>query len=52
MAKQSDRSKRADELIDELLSDCDSPEGFWGQEGLFAQLKKRIVERALRMSAG
>jgi len=39
--------RRQDELIDELLSDYDGPESFWGEEGIFSQLKKRIVERTL-----
>ena len=47
MAKQSSQEKRKHELIDELLKDYDGPESFWGESGLFAELKKRIVERAL-----
>jgi len=47
MAKQSPQDKRKQELIDELLTDYDGPESCWGESGLFAQLKKRIVERAL-----
>jgi hypothetical protein len=47
MAKQTDEQKRRDELIDELLKDYQGPESFWGQSGLFAQLKKRIIDRTL-----
>ena len=47
MAKQSSQDKRKQELIDELLTGYDGPSSFWGESGLFAQLKKRIVERAL-----
>ena len=47
MAKQLFQEKRKHELIDELLKDYDGPESFWGESGLFAELKKRIVERAL-----
>lgn len=47
MAKQTDGQKRRDQLIDELLKDYQGPESFWGESGLFSQLKKRIVERAL-----
>jgi len=43
MAKKTQQEK----LIDELLADYDGPESFWGESGLFAQLKKKIVERAL-----
>jgi transposase-like protein len=43
MAKKTQQEK----LIDELLADYDGPESFWGESGLFAQLKKRIVERTL-----
>ena len=47
MAKQSPQDKRKQRLIDELLTDYDGPESFWGESGIFAQLKKRIVECAL-----
>lgn len=47
MAKQSPEEKRKEELIDELLKDYDGPASFWGESGLFTQLKKQIVERAL-----
>jgi len=47
MAKQSDEQKRQQQLIDELLKDYKGPDSFWGESGLFAQLKKKIVERAL-----
>lgn len=47
MAKQTPQDKRKQQLIDELLKDYDGPESFWGEAGLFAQLKKQIVERAL-----
>jgi putative transposase len=36
-----------DKLIDQLIADYDGPESFWGKSGLFAQLKRRIVERTL-----
>jgi hypothetical protein len=39
--------KRKQELIDELIKDYDGPESFWGESGIFADLKKRIVERTL-----
>jgi len=47
MAKQTQQEKRKQKLIDELLSDYDGPESFWGDSGIFADLKKRIVERTL-----
>ena len=47
MAKQTQQEKQKEKLIDELLKDYDGPESFWGESGIFAQLKKRIVERAL-----
>ena len=47
MAKQTPEEKRKQELIDELLKDYDGPESFWGESGLFADLKRRIVERSL-----
>lgn len=36
-----------EQLIDELLKGYRGPESFWGESGLFAQLKKKIVERTL-----
>jgi len=47
MAKQTQQEKQKQKLIDELLRDYDGPESFWGKSGLFAQLKKRIIERVL-----
>jgi hypothetical protein len=40
--------KTQEQLIDELLKDYNSPESFWGETGIFAQLKKEIIERTLR----
>jgi transposase-like protein len=36
-----------EQLIDELLKDYKGPESFWGELGIFAQLKKKIIERTL-----
>ena len=36
-----------DEVIDELLQGYRRPEDLLGEEGLFKQLKKRLLERAL-----
>lgn len=47
MAKQTEEQKRRNVLIDELLKDYQGPESFWGQSGLWVQLKKRIIDRAL-----
>ena len=35
------------ELLDELLSDYETPKDLLGDEGLFKQLKKALLERAL-----
>ena len=35
------------ELLDELLTDCDKPEDLLGEDGLFKELKKALLERAL-----
>ena len=35
------------EIIDELLSNYKSPEDLLGDEGIFKQLKKALLERAL-----
>ncbi len=39
--------KTQEQLIDELLKDYKGPESFWGESGLYAQLKKKIIERTL-----
>jgi putative transposase len=39
--------KTQEQLIDELLKNYTGPESFWGETGLFSELKKKIVERAL-----
>src|SRR5436853_6425467 len=36
-----------DEVIEELLQGYSSPEDLLGEEGLFKELKKRLLERAL-----
>ena len=35
------------EIIDELLSDYKDPEDLLGEEGIFKELKKALLERAL-----
>ena len=47
MAKQVQKDKDKQNLIDELLKDYEGPESFWGESGLFSQLKKQIIERTL-----
>lgn len=39
--------KTQEQLIDDLLKDYKGPDTFWGETGLFAQLKKKIIERTL-----
>ena len=39
-------------LLDELLSDYETPEDLLGEEGLFKQLKKALLERALGAELG
>lgn len=36
-----------EQLIDELLKGYKGPESFWGKTGIFAQLKKKVIERTL-----
>ncbi|MEL6456531.1 MAG: IS256 family transposase [Cyanobacteria bacterium J06623_5] len=47
MARKKKDPHRVDDLLDELLEDCQSPEDILGEGGLMNQLKKRLVERAL-----
>jgi len=47
MAKKTQEQAKQERLIDELIKGYDGPESFWGETGIFAQLKKRIIERTL-----
>jgi hypothetical protein len=47
MTDTKEERKRQEQLIDELLKDYKGPESFWGQSGLYAELKKKIIERTL-----
>lgn len=47
MARKKNEPNRVEELLDELLQECKSPEDILGEGGLMKQLKKRLVERAL-----
>ena len=47
MARKKKAPNRVDDLLDELLEDCHSPEDILGESGLMKQIKKRLVERAL-----
>ena len=47
MARKKKENNRVDDLLDELLEDCASPEDILGESGLMKQIKKRLVERVL-----
>lgn len=47
MSRKKKAPNRVDDLLDELLEDCRSPEDILGESGLMSQIKKRLVERAL-----
>ena len=47
MARKKKEPNRVDDLLDELLEDCHSPEDILGESGLMKQIKKRLIERAL-----
>ena len=42
LEKNSMADKIQEQLIDELLKDYIGPESFWGETGLFSQLKKKL----------
>ena len=49
MVRKKKAPNRVDDLLDELLEDCQSPEDILGEGGLMNQLKKRLVySRRLR----
>jgi putative transposase len=43
------REKLPDELVDELLAGARTEEEIFGRGGLFSQLTKRLVERAMEV---
>jgi transposase-like protein len=45
--KKAKIKSKADQLLDELLADCKTPEDILGRHGLIDQLGKRAIERAL-----
>lgn len=47
MARKKKEPNRVDEMLDELLADCHTPEDILGESGLLKQLSKRLIERAL-----
>lgn len=47
MAQKKKETNQIDELLDDLLADCQSPEEILGESGLLKQLSKRLIERAL-----
>jgi putative transposase len=47
MPRRKQEPNRVDDLLDDLLSDCQSPEAILGESGLLKQLTQRLVERAL-----
>ena len=47
MARKKKEPNRVNDLLDELLEGCESPEDILGESGLMKQIKKRLVERVL-----
>ncbi len=47
MLRGKQATNRTDELLDELVSECHSPEDILGESGLLKQLSQRLIERAL-----
>lgn len=48
----ANESTIAPELLDQLLANYSKPEDLLGEEGLFKQLKKALIERALGADVG
>jgi putative transposase len=48
MTRKNKTKSKADELLDELLGECQSAEDILGQHGLIKQLTRRALERALK----
>jgi hypothetical protein len=47
MVRKKKEPNRIDDMLDDLLADCQGPEDFLGESGLLKQLSQRLVERAL-----
>jgi putative transposase len=47
MARRKIQPNRVDDLLDDLLSECQNPEDILGESGLLKQLSQRLIERAL-----
>lgn len=47
MARKKKEPNRVNEILDELLADCQTPEDSLGELGLLKQLSKRLIEQAL-----
>jgi len=49
MARRKEPKKdRLEELVDEMISDCENPEDLLGRDGLVKQMTKKLVERMLQ----
>ena len=49
MARPKEMKKeRLEELVDELVADCENPEELLGRDGLVKQMTKKLVERMLQ----
>jgi hypothetical protein len=42
MARKKKEPNRVDDLLDDLLADCQSPEDILGESGLLKQLSQRL----------
>ena len=47
MVRKKKEPNRIDDMLDDLLADCQGPEDILGESGLLKQLSTRLVERAL-----
>jgi putative transposase len=47
MVRKKQETNRVDELLDNLLSDYQSPEELLGESALLKQLAQRLIEHAL-----
>jgi transposase-like protein len=47
MVRKQKEPNRIDDMLDDLLADCQGPEDILAESGLLKQLSARLVERAL-----
>ena len=46
--RQEVKKEHLEELVDEMIAECENPKDLLGRDGLVKQMTKRLVERMLQ----